>query len=43
MAEADILIGMSGPGSFRFVTHYWINDQDVDKFLVKFKHLIETS
>jgi len=43
MAETDILIGMSGPRSFRFVTHYWINDQDVEKFLVKFKCLIERS
>jgi len=43
MAEAKILIGMSGPRSFRFVTHYWINDQDVDKFLAKFKYLIEGS
>ena len=43
MAEAEILIGMSGPRSFRFVTHYWINDQDVDKFLVKLKCLIERS
>jgi threonine aldolase len=41
MAEINILIGMSGPRSFRFVTHYWINDQDVDKFLVKMKHLLE--
>ncbi len=43
MAEAKILIGMSGPQSFRFVTHYWINDQDVDKFLAKFKYLVEGS
>ena len=41
MAEVDILIGMSGPRSFRFVTHYWITDQDVDKFLVKMEHLLE--
>ncbi len=41
MAETDILINMSGPGSFRLVTHYWINDQDVDKFLFRLKYLIE--
>ncbi len=41
MAEVGILIGMSGPRSFRFVTHYWINDKDVDKFLVRMKHLLE--
>jgi len=41
MAEVNILIGMSGPRSFRFVTHYWINDQDVDKFLVRLKSLME--
>ena len=40
MAEVDILIGMSGPKSFRFVTHFWINDQDVDKFLVNMKRLL---
>lgn len=33
----NILIGMSGPRNFRFVTHYWINDKDVEKLLSVFQ------
>ncbi|MCD6356324.1 MAG: low-specificity L-threonine aldolase [Anaerolineaceae bacterium] len=33
MAERNILISMSGPRNFRFVTHYWINDDDVSEFI----------
>ncbi|MCD6576753.1 MAG: low-specificity L-threonine aldolase [Anaerolineaceae bacterium] len=40
MAEAGILVGMSGPRNFRFVTHYWINDQDVEKFLARMRYLL---
>ncbi|MDO9547208.1 MAG: low-specificity L-threonine aldolase [Pelolinea sp.] len=40
MAEEGILIGMSGPRNFRFVTHYWINDDDVQKFIQKFRQLM---
>jgi hypothetical protein len=25
------LVGTTGPNEFRLVTHYWINDQDVEK------------
>ena len=41
MAADGILIGMSGPRNFRFVTHYWINDTDIDKFLTKFNSLLK--
>jgi threonine aldolase len=40
MKRDDILIGMSGPRNFRFVTHYWINDEDIKKFLHIVKNLI---
>jgi threonine aldolase len=29
--EQDILIGQSGPKHFRFVLHYWIGNEDVEK------------
>ena len=31
LAKQGILTGMSGPDEFRFVAHYWISDEDVDK------------
>jgi threonine aldolase len=41
MEKEGILIGMSGPKNFRFVTHYWINDADVNKFLQKIKKILK--
>jgi len=29
--DKQILIGQSGPRHFRFVTHFWIADEDIDK------------
>ena len=43
VAEENIKINFSGSRSFRFVTHYWINDQDIDKFLMVIKNLITRS
>jgi threonine aldolase len=31
LKEKNILVGTTGPNEFRLVTHYWINDQDVEK------------
>jgi threonine aldolase len=40
MKREGILICMSGPRNFRFVTHYWINDEDINKFLQQVKEII---
>jgi len=31
LKQSGILVGMSGVDEFRFVTHYWISDADVEK------------
>jgi len=31
LKQKGILAGLSGPDEFRLVTHYWINDRDVEK------------
>ena len=31
--QKGILIGKSGERQFRFVTHYWINDEDITRFI----------
>ena len=33
MKKEDIFIGLSGHNQFRFVTHYWIDDHDIERFL----------
>ena len=40
MAQNNILISDSGPREFRFVTHYWINETDIEKFLDTFKKVV---
>ena len=40
LAERGILIGQSGPRNFRLVTHYWINDEDVEKTIKAFKEVL---
>ncbi len=35
-----ILVGMSGPDEFRLVTHYWIDDADVEKTIYTLAELI---
>jgi len=32
-SDRGILIGKSGSRSFRFVTHYWITDEDIEKLI----------
>lgn len=39
-ADKGILFGFSGPDQFRLVTHYWINDSDVDKIVTTFKEVL---
>jgi threonine aldolase len=36
-----VLVGLSGPGEFRLVTHYWINAEDVAKTVQEIKTVIE--
>jgi len=36
MGNEGIRISDSGPGEFRFVTHYWIDDADIKKFIEVF-------
>jgi threonine aldolase len=37
LRKRGILVGMAGPEHFRLVTHYWINDEDVEKVVAVFK------
>ncbi len=38
-SDKGILFSDSGPSQFRLVTHYWINDADVDKIIKSFKEV----
>lgn len=40
MAVKGILIGQSGPRNFRLVTHYWINDEDINKTVNAFHQVM---
>ena len=40
LAERGIKIGVVGPRSFRLVTHYWINDEDVATTIHAFREII---
>ncbi len=36
LAQQNVLVGHSGPWGFRAVTHYWINDKDIEDTLAAF-------
>lgn len=40
LAEKGVLIGQSGPRNFRLVTHYWINDEDIEKTIEAFQQVM---
>ena len=39
-AGKGILFSESGPGQFRLVTHYWINDADIERIITTFKEAL---
>ena len=41
--ERGILVGVTGPRSFRLVLHYWIDDDGVEKTIQAFRSVVETS
>lgn len=41
LAEQGIKVGVVGPRSFRLVTHYWIDDDDVEKTARAFSETIQ--
>ena len=40
MEEEGIFIGQSGPRNFRLVTHYWINEKDIERTIYSFKNIL---
>jgi len=40
LKSEQVKIGIVGPRQFRMVTHYWFNDEDVDKTINAFKKVI---
>ena len=40
LAEQDVLVGAVGERRFRLVTHYWIDDQDVERALAAFAEVL---
>ncbi len=40
LAEIGIKIGITGVRSFRLVTHYWIDDQDIDNVIEAFREIL---
>lgn len=40
LMDKDIIVGLSGPNEFRLVTHYWINDNDVQKTISALSEVI---
>lgn len=43
LAERGIRVGDVGPRSFRLVTHYWIDDQAVEKTIAAFQEVLQTA
>jgi threonine aldolase len=41
MEKSNIVIKQSSPRRFRFVTHFWINDDDIEMFISKFVELLK--
>ena len=39
-AGKGILFSESGPGQFRLVTHYWVDDADVERIVKAFKEAL---
>ncbi|HEX7974889.1 MAG TPA: low-specificity L-threonine aldolase [Anaerolineales bacterium] len=40
LAERGVRVGVTGPGRFRLVTHYWIDDLAVERTLAAFRDLL---
>ncbi len=40
LSNQGILTGLSGPNEFRLVTHYWVDDADIDKVLRVFREIL---
>jgi threonine aldolase len=43
LKELGVLIGATGERSYRLVTHYWIDDQGVERTVAAFRRVIEGS
>jgi threonine aldolase len=41
LAECGVLVGATGERSFRLVTHYWIDDQGVERTVEAFKTILQ--
>jgi threonine aldolase len=40
LRERGILVSPTGPGHFRLVTHYWIDDAAIDKTIAAFAEVL---
>jgi threonine aldolase len=40
LKDKDILVGVVGPRRFRLVTHYWINEEAVQKTAAAFQEIL---
>ena len=40
LAKEKVLVEVAGPGAFRLVTHFWINDEDAERTVQAFKRVI---
>jgi len=40
LLQKGVLVGLSGKREFRFVTHYWVNDQDVDLLVKNIREIL---
>ncbi len=41
LAREGILVSVTGPRSFRLVTHYWISDQDISRIVPAFQNALK--
>ena len=41
LKQAGILVGVTGPRTFRLVLHYWIDDADVERTIAAFQRAIQ--
>lgn len=40
LAQRGVLVGQSGARNFRLVTHYWVNDQDIETAIAAFHEVL---
>ncbi len=40
LAERNVLVGVTGPRRFRLVTHYWIDDNNIEFTIASFRRVI---